>query len=197
MELKFTRKDGVWVSEFEASADFNLHIEGVLDGNVKVFQRGTPAGEYAFVRGATPYPAYDKVYDMDFAALVYPKYIKVTCETEPTYAEMTEAENFGGGSAGASTILFTIDGVQMSAQSGMTLEQWCNSEYNIDGWHCGGPESQVTLDVVIGETDWDYSEWKVLAVDGTWETTVLGQVVITDGAVYNSYTDSSGIGGGM
>ena len=88
MELNFIKKENGWVAEFEASADFNLHIDGVLEGNVQVYQRGTTSGGYALVRGATPYPTYGKAYDSDFSALVYPKFIKVVCATEPSYAEV-------------------------------------------------------------------------------------------------------------
>ena len=91
MEINFTKQDGAWVAEFEATSDFNLHIEGVVEGNVKVYQRGSASGGYAYVRGATPYPSFSNIYDMDFSALVYPKYIKVVCATEPTMAEVTLA----------------------------------------------------------------------------------------------------------
>lgn len=88
MELNFIKNENGWVAEFEASADFNLHIDGVLEGNVQVYQRGTTSGGYSLVRGATPYPTYGKAYDFDFSALVYPKFIKVVCATEPSYAEV-------------------------------------------------------------------------------------------------------------
>ena len=90
MDLNFTKQAEGWVAEFAASSDFNLHIEGVKEGNVKVYQRGTARGRYAYVRAATPYPSFDTVYDFDFSALVYPKYIKVVCNEEPTKAVVTE-----------------------------------------------------------------------------------------------------------
>ena len=94
MELNFILKEnsGAYVAEFEATSDFNLHIEGVVEGNVRVYQRGSASGDYALVRGAMMYPAYGKVYDMDFTAAVYPKYMKVVCETEPAMAVVTFAE---------------------------------------------------------------------------------------------------------
>ena len=63
MELVFSKKNLAWETEFEVTADFNLHIEGVVEGNVKVYQRGTSEGEYSYVRGATPYPSFANVYD--------------------------------------------------------------------------------------------------------------------------------------
>lgn len=88
MEIKFTKNGEKFVSEFTATADFNLHLEGVVEGKVKVYQRSTAGGEYAYVRAATPYPSFSKVYDYDFSALVYPKYIKVVTDVDPEYAEV-------------------------------------------------------------------------------------------------------------
>lgn len=92
MELNFQKSVNGWVAEFTATADFNLHIEGVLEGNVQVYQRGSSQGEYAFVRNANIESTSRKVYDYDFAALVYPKYMQVICVTEPTKAVVTFAE---------------------------------------------------------------------------------------------------------
>ena len=88
MELTFQKSADRWVAEFEASADFNLHIEGVVEGNVSLFQRGTASGAYAYVKDATPSPSYSRCYDYDFTSLVYPKFIKVVCTEEPAYAEV-------------------------------------------------------------------------------------------------------------
>ena len=92
MTLNFTKNEDVWVAEFTATTDFNLHIEGVIEGNVRVYQRGSASGDYALVRGAMIYPSYGNVYDMDFTAAVYPKYMKVVCETEPAMAVVTFAQ---------------------------------------------------------------------------------------------------------
>ena len=91
MDLNFTKQEGGWVSEFEVTADFNLHIEGVAEGKVMVYQRGTADGQYAYVREATPYPSFANVYDFDFSALVYPKWIRVVCNVEPSKAVVTMA----------------------------------------------------------------------------------------------------------
>ena len=89
MDLIFTKQADRWVAEFLATDDFNLHIEGVVEGNVSVFQRGSESGNYAFVKEGTPHPSYANVYDYDFAALIYPKFIKVSCATEPTSGIVT------------------------------------------------------------------------------------------------------------
>ena len=89
MTLEFTKNQNVWSAEFKAESDFNLHIEGVKEGDVEIYQRGTESGAYSHVRGATPYPSFSNVYDFDFAGVVYPKYIKVECPVEPTMAIVT------------------------------------------------------------------------------------------------------------
>lgn len=90
MELNFIKNEATryWECEFEATADFNLHIEGVPEGKVWIYQRTTASGEHAYIKEATPYPSLVDVYDFDFSALIYPKFVKVVCGTEPTYAEV-------------------------------------------------------------------------------------------------------------
>lgn len=89
MELNFIKVFDRWVAEFTATEDFNIHIEGVKLGNLSIFQKGTENGGYAFVNGAVPTPSAGTVYDCDFSATIYPKYMKVSCATEPTYAVVT------------------------------------------------------------------------------------------------------------
>lgn len=90
MEITFSKSGEVYVAEFSVTGDFNLHIEGVTAGDVQVFQRGTASGSYARVKSVNPY-SYEKVYDYDFSAVVYPKYIKIVSEVEPTLAVVTSA----------------------------------------------------------------------------------------------------------
>lgn len=91
MELVFNQINDRWEAEIKVTADFNLHIEGVREGNVSVFMRGTESGEYAYVRGATPYPSVGTVYEYDFSAVIFPKYIKVACASQPSLAVVTSA----------------------------------------------------------------------------------------------------------
>ena len=44
MEINFNKIDGVWVAEFEATSDFNLHLERTEGGIVRVLQRGCSEG---------------------------------------------------------------------------------------------------------------------------------------------------------
>lgn len=92
MEITFSKSGEVYVAEFSVTGDFNLHIEGVTAGDVLISQRGTASGLYARVtrvKSVNPYYSHEKVYDYDFSAAVYPKYIKVTCPENPTSATVT------------------------------------------------------------------------------------------------------------
>ena len=93
MELQFQKvNENEWVAEFQATADFNLHIERVSSGSITVAQRGTEIGEYAtaWAKGEFVYEG-QRVIDYDFGALVYPKWIKVTSSSEVISATVTFA----------------------------------------------------------------------------------------------------------
>lgn len=90
MDLTFRQQGNVFVTEFEATSDFNLHIEKGR-GSLQVLQSSVAGGGYDGVRGARMI-RYDDVFDSDFTALVYPKYIKVVAETKPTLAVVTFAK---------------------------------------------------------------------------------------------------------
>lgn len=89
MEINFTKIGNNYVSEFQAAGAFNLHIEGVAEGDIKVYQRTTDNGEFARVKESGPVALFNKVYDCDFSAAVYPKYIKVVCPERPAKAVVT------------------------------------------------------------------------------------------------------------
>lgn len=78
-------KDAAWVSEFEVASDFNLHVERISGGRFLVYQKSVADGEYDLVDGLG-YKDHKDTIDMDFVALVYPKYIKVVSEAEVTRA---------------------------------------------------------------------------------------------------------------
>lgn len=88
MELIFKKQDKVWIAEFEATADFNLHIERDEPGILALYQRTTTSGEYAEIEGTREY-RYKEVYDCDFIGSVYPKYIKVVSSADVINAELT------------------------------------------------------------------------------------------------------------
>ena len=88
MELIFQNVQGRWIAEFELTADAAIHIEGVKEGDISLWQRSTASGKYAFVRDSRKTPTYGTVYDYEIPALITPKFIKVECMTEPTFAEV-------------------------------------------------------------------------------------------------------------
>lgn len=90
MDLTFHKDGGSFVAEFVITADFNLHLEGVLLEDYKIYQK-TAGNAYARVQGLTDRPNYEKVLDFDFSGVVYPKTIKIVSEVEHTLAVVTSA----------------------------------------------------------------------------------------------------------
>lgn len=81
MELTFNQNGNKYEAEFVATSAFNLHLEREDNGYVSVYQRGTDTGEYASTESWGNNEA-TKVFDVDFASLVYPKYIKVVSRSK-------------------------------------------------------------------------------------------------------------------
>ena len=90
MELTFNKEGDKYVAEFEATSDFNIHIEK-SGGRIVLFQSSISNGKYDYVSGATIAET-DGVFDSDFTALIYPKYIKAVAAVEPTLAVVSFAE---------------------------------------------------------------------------------------------------------
>lgn len=88
MELSFTKEGGRHSVEFQATADFNLHIERDTNGFLFVQQRTASSGQYDSIQGAN-FTHSDRVVDIDFVGAVYPKWIKIVSESEPTMAVVT------------------------------------------------------------------------------------------------------------
>jgi hypothetical protein len=94
MELTFKQssqlfgKEYGYEAEFEATADFNLHIERKAGGALLFYQKGIADGEYDIVDN-DGYFRHKAVIDLDFTALVYPKWIKVVSEVEVTMGVVT------------------------------------------------------------------------------------------------------------
>ena len=88
MELVFNQIDKNWVAEFEATSDFNLHLERESMGWLTVGQRTTSSGGYD---ESFKLPYDGRVIDYDFGALVYPKWIKVTSSSKVVKGEVTFA----------------------------------------------------------------------------------------------------------
>ena len=86
--LTFNQVGDKYVAEFEATTDFNLHIERSESGFLFVNQRTTSSGAYDSVKGAS-FNYNDAVVDMDFTGAIYPKYIQVVSKVMPTMAIVT------------------------------------------------------------------------------------------------------------
>lgn len=100
MELQFTKVGGRYEAEFEATGDFNLHCERKGAGNFKLYQKGTPKGQYATESSYADHNA-EAVVDKDFSMLIYPKFIKVVSEREPIQGIVTmDGEGGSSGSGG-------------------------------------------------------------------------------------------------
>lgn len=92
MELTFTKneKESAYVAEFEATADFNLHIEREAGGDILLYQR-TSGNGYDIVDGFGV-QKHQGTIDIDFTALIFPKFIKIVSKVEPSLAVVTFKE---------------------------------------------------------------------------------------------------------
>ena len=96
MNLNFTLtnerlgRSVAWVAEFKATSRFNLHVERKGMGKFAIKQRTTTSGEYADLDniGAD----LKKVIDIDFTEGIFPKDIRIVCESQPIMAYVTFAE---------------------------------------------------------------------------------------------------------
>jgi hypothetical protein len=91
MVLNFNNQNGYFAAEFEATGNFNLHIERSESGYLYVMQRTSPSGKYDNVRGAS-FEYDNHIVDFDFTGSVFPKQIQVVSKVMPTMAEVTFAE---------------------------------------------------------------------------------------------------------
>ena len=118
-----------------------------------VSQRGSASGEYApaFTKGVYEGAA---VFDCDFGALVYPKWIKVVSGTEVLKASMNS--NSSNSSSDELTFYF-YDGTvfEKPYKKGMTWRDWIDSEFNTDSWRIEeelyGEENIIVLQVREGQ----------------------------------------------
>lgn len=91
MKLEFNKTNqNVYEAIFEATADFNIHLERKSTGIFIIKQSSIVDGAFddAFNLGINA----REVIDYDFGALVYPKYIKVVSGSIVSKAELTFAD---------------------------------------------------------------------------------------------------------
>lgn len=89
MDLEFTQQEDLFVADFAAESDFNLHIEQAEKGFVDMYQSGVQDGRYDLVKSLSHY--HGSVLDCDCTALLYPKYIRIVLRAMPTKAVVTFA----------------------------------------------------------------------------------------------------------
>lgn len=89
-ELNFEQigDSGTYEAEATVNADFNLHIEMAKSGWV-ILSYSTVENEGYSVKDSCNVGA-DGVYDEDFDAIVYPKYVKVRTTALPKKGYITE-----------------------------------------------------------------------------------------------------------
>lgn len=118
MNLHFERRNGYFISEFEVTNDFNLHIEKDPIGQFIVYQR-TAGGAYDLVADFGKNKGDDPIIDYDFSALVYPKYIQIKSSVNPVIATITTNGEVNELVYQEKTINITSNGeVAISADSG-------------------------------------------------------------------------------
>lgn len=91
MELTFLLDGNKWVTEFEANADFNLHIEKGA-GSLSVSQTSVPGGKYDNVPSLRMSPE-DSALDKDVTALIYPKTIRIDAYTKDAPYAVVSSES--------------------------------------------------------------------------------------------------------
>lgn len=90
-ELIFNLVNDAYVAEFEATADFNLHIERSKVSYVQISQK-TAGENFAPVVDMPIDSKYNRVVDYDFAGVIYPKQVRVKTGVLPSVAIVTFAE---------------------------------------------------------------------------------------------------------
>lgn len=90
MNLEFTEigTSGQYEAEATVNADYNLHVEMAKSGQV-ILSQTTVQGESEAVKAVGSVGA-DGVFDEDFDAIVYPKYITVKTTALPKKGIITE-----------------------------------------------------------------------------------------------------------
>lgn len=87
--LLFTHNpvSGLYETEFQIEKDAVLHVERAVSGRLKLGVRTTGAGKYALVDEFEGQD-YKSTIDAELTGEIYPKWVKVSSESEPTYGEV-------------------------------------------------------------------------------------------------------------
>ena len=90
MEVSFVKEGTKYVGTFNATGDFNLHIEKNSKSFLYILQRTSSKGQYASLREAS-FSNAEEIIEFDYSASVYPKSIKIECSAEPIMCDVTFA----------------------------------------------------------------------------------------------------------
>lgn len=88
MKIVFLEQGGSYVAEFQVDSAFALHLEGVREDQVTLYQRSGDSSRYDTIIDFRRRPVYDDVMDYESDVLVSPKYIMIVSDVLPTYAEV-------------------------------------------------------------------------------------------------------------
>lgn len=137
MEIQFTNINNLWVAEFEVTSDFNLHLERDTEGRLDIYQR-TAGGDYEYIYDIG-YLNKRTVYDNDFQALVYPKWIKIKSAVKPLIATITTDGEVNEVVYQAKDIEITSNGTtKVTADTGYTALGSVNVKVNVPSEGGGG-----------------------------------------------------------
>lgn len=132
MELTFEKIGDWYISEFEVTSDFNLHIEKEPKGDFYLYQRTSSSGQYDIIEDFGYKKGGDNVIDLDFQALVYPKWIKIKSAVKPLVATITTDGEVNEVVYQAKDIEITSNGTtKVTADTGYTALASVNVKVNV------------------------------------------------------------------
>lgn len=197
MELVFNQAEKMWVAEFEASADFNLHIERSSGGNILLYQRTQGGGwdivdDFSAVR-------WQGVIDYDCTALIYPKYLKIVSESRPDYAAVISSGEVAEVKSQSKEIEVTSNGTtEVTPDSGFAYLNSVKVKTNVasGGGSTPSPAPRPTYTghadaeglKAIGWTDEDIAYYQEHGVNWNEEDDELYKVTDADKALYGVLT---------
>lgn len=183
MELTFEKQNNFYVSEFQITSDANLHIEKST-GKLQLFQRTIGAGDYAEIKDfdTSDYDS-DKIIDIDFQALVYPKWIKIKSAVKPLIATITTDGEVNEVVYQAKEIEITSNGTtKVTADTGYTALGSVNVKVNVPTE--GGGESMKFYNVSQLTASNDYSKITPIFMCGMLlKLNISGIIIIATGSV--------------
>lgn len=89
MELNFTKQAEGYVAEFEATTDFNLHIEREGSSPLAIFHTSVEGSEYDSIDLSGYNNRKHKTIDIDYVSTIYPKWVKVVLQEPVINAVVT------------------------------------------------------------------------------------------------------------